>query len=480
MSNQERIDIALTQLDLDVENSRLPKATDSQVEVIEWMTNGSKKIGEKIFVLAKDIMEFGLNPAELVMVQISDQSTGRQKYIVLEGNRRVTALKLLNNPDLAPSNHWRSKYSQLVRNSENKPPKRVPCVVIDDRTLAFHFMENKHLGELGGAGIVAWGSEEKARHQQRENKRSREFKALAVLDHVRNSSLYGAETKHNAGEGFPVTTLDRILGDKEFRDFIGISFDPGKRELYFTIEPAESAKAISKLIDDFGGKKEKVQAVINKGAREKYMQSFVGTTLPDHKKILTIPVAVNGNDRSAVTPPEKPTTATVNPAPNHPYQSPTNRSFLVLAGTKIAINGSQYNRHRRVYTELKALPINSGKGRTAFPNAAAVLVRTFIELSLLAYIERYNLTNPGNKNWVDVRLIEKVKIVFEDLKNANALTPAQSKVMDKTINNPKKPGNPNTMNDFVHSAKHFPTPAELIDLWDTWVDMLSAIWQRLR
>ena len=63
---------------------------------------------ENIEELARDIVKYGSNPAERLIVfpvdpavdvaQLSDKTT----FIVAEGNRRVCALKLLHDPDLAP------------------------------------------------------------------------------------------------------------------------------------------------------------------------------------------------------------------------------------------------------------------------------------------------------------------------------------------------------------------------------------------
>ena len=62
MSKYLEEDIALTKLDLDPENSRHSWDLESQREIIDWMTSGTKHIGDKIFSLAKDITVYGLNP----------------------------------------------------------------------------------------------------------------------------------------------------------------------------------------------------------------------------------------------------------------------------------------------------------------------------------------------------------------------------------------------------------------------------------
>ena len=47
--------------------------------------------------LAKDIVNYGMNPTELSIVMPLNDDLRR--YVVLEGNRRLTALKALENPE---------------------------------------------------------------------------------------------------------------------------------------------------------------------------------------------------------------------------------------------------------------------------------------------------------------------------------------------------------------------------------------------
>ncbi len=103
--------ILLSNLGLDSRNPR-HKFLESQREIIEWMVSGIGRIGDKLLVLAKDIVQNGLNPAERVMV-LKDEKKDKQ-FLVLEGNRRVTALKLLNNPDTAPTKEWQNRFAKLA------------------------------------------------------------------------------------------------------------------------------------------------------------------------------------------------------------------------------------------------------------------------------------------------------------------------------------------------------------------------------
>lgn len=460
--------ILLSNLKLDPTNPRHPEF-ESQREIIDWMTSGSGRIGEKLVVLAKDIAAFGLNPAERVMVMADDKE--KEQFTVLEGNRRLTALKLLNNPDLAPTKQWQKRFSRL-RPSNYAAIKRVPCTVFHDADRAFHFIELRHLGESGGAGIVPWEAEQKARHDQRLHRRSRHHKALAVLDFIRNADRIDTETKGFAGEGFPITTLDRILSDEEFRDFLGLNLN-SDGEICFRIEPREAIKPISKIITDFGSGKKNVRHVINKEQREQYKNGFKDEAVPDHSKVLAKPVRVVEADPFL--------TAKARPGglSGKRYGDPRDRRYVVIPGTNLSIDPKRFNRARRVLEELKRVEIRDRRGKPHFTNAGILLLRLFIEMSIDAYIQQHRLTHPSPTGWKNISLTERARAVLRDLQSKKALDPQELKVVNKALADGNKVSNPNSLNDFAHNPNQIPHPNDIYDVWDTYTKFLFALWQNL-
>ena len=77
---------------IDEVNPRLDKPNVGQREAQRALARDQQR---KLQKLAKDIVDFGLNPLELPVVAATEDG----RYIVLEGNRRLTALKALENPD---------------------------------------------------------------------------------------------------------------------------------------------------------------------------------------------------------------------------------------------------------------------------------------------------------------------------------------------------------------------------------------------
>lgn len=139
---------------LDLQNPRLglPPATTEQ-EALERLM---EEFGEKIIALARDIAEYGINYGESWLIVKEDG-----KDTVLEGNRRLVACRLLEDPEKAPtpglvSIFERIKGGALVDVSSLKPS----CVEYSNRSEANHWIKLKHHGESNGVGTVRWGAEE--------------------------------------------------------------------------------------------------------------------------------------------------------------------------------------------------------------------------------------------------------------------------------------------------------------------------------
>ncbi len=460
--------ILISKLKLDPTNPRHPEF-ESQREIIEWMTSGTGNIGEKLVVLAKDISSFGLNPADRVMVTEDEKEKGQ--FIVLEGNRRLTALKLLNNSDIAPTKEWQKRFSRL-RPTNYSPIKRIPCVVFEDVEKAFHFIELRHLGQSGGAGIVSWEAEQKARHDQRLHRRSRHHKALAVLDFIRNADGISPDIKGFASRGFPITTLDRILSDKEFRNFLGLDLN-SEGDICFRIEPSEAIKPITKVIKDFGSGKKKVGVVINKIHRDEYKNDFKKEAVPDHSKVLTKPVRVVEADPFLTAKSPKGSSG------GKRYADPRDRRYVVIPGTNLPIDPKRFNRAKRIFEELKRVEIRDRRGKPHFPNAGILLLRLFIEISVDMYIRERGLKHQKPTGWKGIKLTERTRAVLKNLQSETVLDPQEIRVINKALSDVNKVSNPNSLNDLAHNPNQIPLPHDLFDVWDTYTKFLLALWHTI-
>lgn len=116
---------------------------------------------DKLFKLASDIVEHGLNPLDTIGVYPSETYDGF--YEVGEGNRRICALKLLISPERI-QNINTGLYSKFISLSKvYSTPDTIEVGVFEDEISMRHWMEIRHMGEQSGKGLSKWNSVQKAR-----------------------------------------------------------------------------------------------------------------------------------------------------------------------------------------------------------------------------------------------------------------------------------------------------------------------------
>ena len=101
MADQKSIEVK--NLLINTENPRFAPVKDQQSAIDTMLIDKRSNLKN----LAKDIAEKGLNPGELLYV-----TKENKKYIVLEGNRRLTAIKLITDPQLVRNNAKNKKFFQ--------------------------------------------------------------------------------------------------------------------------------------------------------------------------------------------------------------------------------------------------------------------------------------------------------------------------------------------------------------------------------
>lgn len=151
MENGIKKFVNVNNLFFDELNPRLPLNLQNVVDelrIIDYMI----KFGN-IDELMESIAVNGYSDAEPLLVVESKEKTG---YIVVEGNRRLAAVKLLSNPKAAKVKI--AKISAIVEGA-NYIPEDIPVIVYSSREVILDYLGYRHI-----TGVKEWGSLEKARY----------------------------------------------------------------------------------------------------------------------------------------------------------------------------------------------------------------------------------------------------------------------------------------------------------------------------
>lgn len=145
-------DFAISELELDRENPRLPTRLvgSGEDEILRYLA-----LRTNIEELITSIGENDFFPGEAIVVTKSEATDGL--YTVLEGNRRLTALKLLLDPELAASIS-RGGVLAAVEKAQNRPD-HVPAYEVGRREDVLQYLGFRHI-----SGVQRWEPLAKARY----------------------------------------------------------------------------------------------------------------------------------------------------------------------------------------------------------------------------------------------------------------------------------------------------------------------------
>lgn len=452
----EIVTVQITDLLIDPENPRFDSIHEGQADAIEAMVN---RLGEKLLGLARDVVAYGTDPTSLpLIVPIAGQ---KSQYTVREGNRRVVALKLLNNPDLA-AEAWTAPRLKRLRTLANEfkksPIRQIRCVVVADEKAANHWIALRHRGESEGAGLVGWGNEESQRFDARAGNKSIELQAL---DFVRGNARLDETTRKKVESKFPLTNLARLLSNPDVLTALGL--EKHGAELVTTYPDAEVLKGLTRVVTDIATGAVKVRDIYDQQQQINYISSFDKTDRPDPKRAGTELRGLEGASPASVTGRGK--------ARQVRGRAAAERKTLIPKNLSLPISEP---RIKHIFDELRRLKI----GDDGFVNTAAVTFRVFVELCVDAYYEKLALwpANPKEKGNLKLRI--KIERVADDLEARGTITKPVYKAIKKSTNDTNfLAAGVQTFNEYVHNKHIFPKARELREAWDTYQPFITAVWQ---
>jgi hypothetical protein len=227
--------IPVSRLHLSLTNPR-HEAVGSEADAIAHLCDE-----ELIEELARDIASRGaLSPLEVLGVIEMPGNKGH--FIALEGNRRTCALILLADPERAPK-----KFQASLKRIATKAnaPKNVKVHVFADAAEAKQWIELRHLGQQGGAGMKSWDTDQKTRAAGGVTKASARANdlALAVLDRLEKRGLITKQQRKQVS----LSTVTRYVGTPGVRAILGLG---SASELLYTHSHDDVDRGLQRLVLD--------------------------------------------------------------------------------------------------------------------------------------------------------------------------------------------------------------------------------------
>jgi len=442
--------INLSELLLNSENPRF-NPVKHQTEAICSMLEDQK---EKLIALAKHIIKHGLNPTDIPLVKPFEK-----KWLVLEGNRRVTSIKLLNDPELISNNYKKIKteFKKLNEEIGRKKIKTIFCVIDPDENTSNEWIRLKHTGQNEGAGIVDWDAQQTGRFNTRLKGKPDVY--IQFLDNIKTDDRIPKDLRENL-HNIKKTNLSRLFSDSSIRNFVGILHENDVISFIDNINDYFLG-----LLYDLVNNKISVSNIYHKNDRLQYIEDLKARVDKNKK-------TNNNNGRPSKKQPDESNNITVNDnplvrskSPNYGRSYPTKRNTLIPLIHHLKIDNS---RIKKIFIELKSLDIKF------YRNAIAVLFRVFIELSCDYFIKTNSLKNVN----VDSKLNQKVEAIATHFENTSTMTKNELKIARKMSSSQHQTNSVNTFNAYVHNIDYSPIPDDLKSAWDDLWPFIEKIWTK--
>lgn len=446
------VSLSIDSLLLDSDNPRIGNA-DSQRDALQKIVDDQ---GDKLYELAEDISQEGLSPIERLLVL--RESPDSLRYVSLEGNRRAAALKILVNPhvlaaiDIKPS--LRKKFELLATGFKRTSVEPIAGFEVATREQGRRWIYLRHTGENEGRGVVSWTGVAAARFRG-------EDPALQALEFVKAYGGLDSNTQALLGRYFPITTLDRLLSAKNVRRLIGVDISNSK--LRTTLPASEVMKPLRRIVLDLAEKKVNVSALKSSSQQVDYIQNLPQADRPDMTKV--------GAPRPIETVSAADFSENVRPKKKRQSSVPGERR--TVAPSRLRLNVTD-PKTASIFKELKGLKAED------FPNAGAVLLRVFLELSVDAFLTRNGIplqAQVQGGRTVDKSLARKVQEGVEYLVNSQGANRKDFLTVTRGLTVANSPFSVDLLHAYVHNRFVTPKERELLAAWDDAQPLFERLWQ---
>lgn len=439
--NWPRINVSIAQIFLDPENIRLQLEDNiSQSAIIDDLF-----LNEQTMQILESMVSYGIFPDETPVVIKKGKN-----YTVIEGNRRIAALKVLTRPEILQK---KESFVKELRKSIERLPESIEVLVAPNRESVKQFLASKHTQptrrqwrplrqayfyktELEGGKTV-----EDLRTEYPHIDIDRFLKLINIHKIAKSINYDDAQTTqkvHNE-RTFPATTLERLYGDKNVRAFLGFEFN-NAGDVKIKISKPEFEKGFKKIIQDVVHKNIDSRKLHSEEDRLNYLKSFPKSSIPKLSKGARTLSSKDFREQL----PQK-----------------TKRK------NKLAPNDIAYSLQvpgvERMLHELQ--DINYHK----FPNASHDLLRSFLECALKAYFFQKDVTVKPSQRGGFVTLTNvlrqfKKEMDDSDDKKTKGLSQVTQKIMTDTTMTSYSVQSFNATN---HNPFVFPFGDEVKLAWDT-------------
>lgn len=392
---------------------------DSEENAIEWLF---KNKPSEMRGLARDIAtQGGVFDAPLV------KKVGG-KYIVYDGNRRTTCLKLIHNPSAAPQS-FRDLFNALNKNVGLSLPTEIDCQIESDQNVIDKILERRHNGKLSGEGQIKWDTRAKANHANRIGGNS----AYPIAERVEQ---YLEEKGYPYARDIPRSNLAKILDSKLRKSRAGIEVDKGGT-LIFTKNEEVVYPLLVKIADDLISGNLSLKQLLLSADKNTYLDGL----------------SEQGFDLGSVK--SKPKKKKNDSKGKLLTRKPKPRRTLIPQDIDYNIDWRDGQlKTKELWSQLQYSLTFKQHGLSI-----AIVFRVFLEHITYKGIDKYQLSKRD-------KLQQDIVIVSRELCNLNAYDQGQHNDIERKVGDDKSLSSIASLQRTLHSKSDIPADSDLASLWN--------------
>lgn len=453
--------LSVASLHLDQKNPRLGRETSSRAprDIVQYLF-----LHDKAVDVAESIAIRGYFPNEPLLAIREDD-----RYVVVEGNRRLAALKALREPGLLEGSIARRVERLSRRLTDRDMLSMVPVTIAPDRRSTDRQIAGRHVG----TPVLAWQAENRASfilEKLEEGYTNSELSdelgftsadiqkarlTRGIADMARSLELpdeIKAKLENPRANLF--TTLERVFESTVGRDYMKVEPD-ADHGIRGKTSKAEFAKAFKKLVTDVALGKESSRTLnSNENIEQYFRERWTASELPAQRRGTFIPAdLIDGRSVASLVREPKPA----------PRKSSQISQTVVPSSLKVRVDSERLIDIRRELVKLK---------RAKFPNAGAVLLRVFLELSVVDYLRRTGeldeLVRRLNQKGVTLPFgVPTMKLLVPEINRIakGKLTSTEATKVEKALRyDVAAPFTVSDLHAFVHGTD-FPSDRDILQFW---------------
>lgn len=433
-NTKEIVKIPFNNIEINPSNPRHINMLDEYSAAV-WLISEDIK---GMFTLIRSFVDCGFLPFPFAVIKKENSN----KYLALDGNRRLTALKLLSGEIALPDDR---KYYQLKEYIENNKLENVDfsldCLVYETEEEASSYLVSIHQNGGSIPGQKTWTPLQQNRYADIHSKKVDDW-YLFAKKYLSNEVM---ETLKQP------TTLTRIIKNQKFKDIL--LFD---KNFDCALDEELKIAIINRIVTDLNTEEINSRKINSSDEAGKYIDKLAadfGIVQNTKKNDEQLPISGLPSRASQLQTKETPESSSHK---NNPVKTNTtpNRNTVIPSHVNLACGNTKIN---YLNNDLKSLNINYCK------TTCAIALRVLIELLTKYYMLKNSMKNERELE-ADSTLHSDISAVLNDMRSKNLINNALHQQCISYVNKQERII---FLNGCIHHLDVNPDTENLIEMFDT-------------